>query len=531
MSAKENQRESAEPKKVTSKPENAVTKIKKPRKHPGFLETLPDDPAILENAESCPATPEGLTFGERVQMGPLLKYMGFSLLLTYHFVLWFIPDSFLNVELLNDQVTYGWLVNLAATSLAVGICALIVRRKKHLSDIGALAYGAPILLVLSTLGLQFLTGLIADSLIVPIAFSALAGLAEGCMIILWAEYLTRIKAHFSSINTAFTFGATMLACLTIGLLLPKWLVPVFASLLAGVSCAILIYVQSNTKEQFSQLLPKKATVVASKNLIIVCLIAFATSAACYFLSAIIPWEDLPFKDATFVVGPLIAGAFLAVVATACYYLRNKNLAFQFLPWFLVGTIAAYALFLYGPQMYMAAFSIALTISSMLEISLIVYVGILVWRGYFAPATAFAGCVIAIRLGTCAGNGLAVFYEHFPTGIMPPIPETSLAFLVLIAILLVPMSKREFAILALTSTPTTPSDLSLTCQMIVEEFGLSDREGEILILIAKGNTANNVASKLVISPHTVNTHIRHIYEKIGIHKRSELIEYINMRKGE
>lgn len=33
-------------------------------------------------------------------------------------------------------------------------------------------------------------------------------------------------------------------------------------------------------------------------------------------------------------------------------------------------------------------------------------------------------------------------------------------------------------------------------------------------------------KLVISPYTVNTHVRHVYEKIGIHKRSELIDYIN-----
>lgn len=51
------------------------------------------------------------------------------------------------------------------------------------------------------------------------------------------------------------------------------------------------------------------------------------------------------------------------------------------------------------------------------------------------------------------------------------------------------------------------------------------------LIARGNTVNNIANKLVISPHTVNTHIRHIYDKIGIHKRNELIEYINMKKEE
>lgn len=51
------------------------------------------------------------------------------------------------------------------------------------------------------------------------------------------------------------------------------------------------------------------------------------------------------------------------------------------------------------------------------------------------------------------------------------------------------------------------------------------------LIARGNTVNSIANKLVISPHTVNTHIRHIYDKVGIHKRGELLEYINMKKEE
>lgn len=33
------------------------------------------------------------------------KYLGISFLLTYHYILWFIPDSFFGTELLNDQVT------------------------------------------------------------------------------------------------------------------------------------------------------------------------------------------------------------------------------------------------------------------------------------------------------------------------------------------------------------------------------------------------------------------------------------------
>lgn len=96
---------------------------------------------------------------------------------------------------------------------------------------------------------------------------------------------------------------------------------------------------------------------------------------------------------------------------------------------------------------------------------------------------------------------------------------------------VPMSKRESNIVHLISAPASPAQVDIVCNQIIDEFALSEREGEILKLIARGNTASNIANKLVISPHTVNTHIRHIYEKVNIHKRSELIEYINMRKSD
>lgn len=41
----------------------------------------------------------------------------------------------------------------------------------------------------------------------------------------------------------------------------------------------------------------------------------------------------------------------------------------------------------------------------------------------------------------------------------------------------------------------------------------------------------MAEKLVISPYTVNTHIRHIYDKTQIHKRSELLNYLNMQRSD
>lgn len=50
-------------------------------------------------------------------------------------------------------------------------------------------------------------------------------------------------------------------------------------------------------------------------------------------------------------------------------------------------------------------------------------------------------------------------------------------------------------------------------------GLSDREVEVLRLLARGRSEKQIAKALFISPGTVHTHVVHIYEKIGVSTRA------------
>ncbi|TME39413.1 MAG: HD domain-containing protein [Chloroflexi bacterium] len=50
-------------------------------------------------------------------------------------------------------------------------------------------------------------------------------------------------------------------------------------------------------------------------------------------------------------------------------------------------------------------------------------------------------------------------------------------------------------------------------------GLSDREVEVLQLIATGGSYRDVAQRLVISPKTARHHIEHVYNKIGVSTRA------------
>jgi DNA-binding NarL/FixJ family response regulator len=50
--------------------------------------------------------------------------------------------------------------------------------------------------------------------------------------------------------------------------------------------------------------------------------------------------------------------------------------------------------------------------------------------------------------------------------------------------------------------------------------LSDREQEVLSLIATGSTNKEIAGRLHLSPHTVKEHTSAIYRKLGVRNRAE-----------
>ena len=54
--------------------------------------------------------------------------------------------------------------------------------------------------------------------------------------------------------------------------------------------------------------------------------------------------------------------------------------------------------------------------------------------------------------------------------------------------------------------------------------LTAREQEVLRLVARGLTNEQVAEQLVISPRTVDTHLKLIYRKIGVSSRSAATRY-------
>lgn len=82
----------------------------------------------------------------------------------------------------------------------------------------------------------------------------------------------------------------------------------------------------------------------------------------------------------------------------------------------------------------------------------------------------------------------------------------------------PMNGEEgsFAVIV---EPSRPADIAV---VVALAYGLSARESELVLALARGEGTDQIASNLHISPHTVRDHLKAIFDKTDVGSRNELI---------
>lgn len=71
-------------------------------------------------------------------------------------------------------------------------------------------------------------------------------------------------------------------------------------------------------------------------------------------------------------------------------------------------------------------------------------------------------------------------------------------------------------------------MELACSEIAQAGGLSAREAEVFSYLAQGRSQPYIQDMLTLSKNTVATHARHIYQKLGVHSKQELIDLVEAR---
>jgi DNA-binding CsgD family transcriptional regulator len=74
----------------------------------------------------------------------------------------------------------------------------------------------------------------------------------------------------------------------------------------------------------------------------------------------------------------------------------------------------------------------------------------------------------------------------------------------------------------TIEPARPPDV---VSIVAAGLNLTARETEVLEHLLAGRSSVETGRQLYLSPHTVNDHVRHIFDKAGVHSRKELLAWL------
>ena len=76
---------------------------------------------------------------------------------------------------------------------------------------------------------------------------------------------------------------------------------------------------------------------------------------------------------------------------------------------------------------------------------------------------------------------------------------------------------------------TNEGTDIVLSQLRDEFGLSEREAELMELICAGNTQKRIAEKMFVSINSVQTYAKGLYRKLDIHSKQELIDLVTSRR--
>ena len=157
-----------------------------------------------------------------------------------------------------------------------------------------------------------------------------------------------------------------------------------------------------------------------------------------------------------------------------------------------------------------------------------------WRGGALRIVAFGNA--ALSGGTLVASLLAMAYQasHISESVMKVIIAL-IGVAVLIDVLFVFSEKQINGMLLPVDeggadsandasgigAARQPGRWKLACEEVARAAGLSARETEVFLGLARGRTAQEIADREVVSIYTIRAHTRSIYAKLDVHSKKEL----------
>lgn len=153
----------------------------------------------------------------------------------------------------------------------------------------------------------------------------------------------------------------------------------------------------------------------------------------------------------------------------------------------------------------------------------------------------SGGIAALGQGFCASNlgaTTGVVLGHLPVAADAAGADVRLLLFALVAAAFVGyvwIGLKDFSFSAAirgvkpveeVEAPAAPeAAIDTRCAHLASVHGLTEREGEVFALLARGRNGAFIQEECRVTRNTAKTHIRHIYQKLGVHTQQELIDLV------
>ncbi len=379
------------------------------------------------------------------------------------------------------------------------------------------------------LGLITFSGPTDNALVCSLA--ATAGFSAGILFLLWARVYAVMDRERMEVAVPACGLATLLSLLVIPTAqLPAWL---FAAALPTLSGAMLLLCLKDLSFEGEGAVgsTRDGSPVASDADWSVLWRSAAVLFAAYLLigfprggDAFIVQRNLSIVDySSTLLASLVAIAI--AIASVRYSVRLDVLAsFR---WFSAPLIVA-ALLL------MANDPVALVVGDALNtvVDTVLYIVIFVYAAFDAAgrwqrAVLVVGALLcACNLGELAGSLLGSQTDSVRVlGVLAGLFACSMMLVGPVA----SASARQRFLPSRSAAASTSDSLSVAIQRVSVQYSLSEREREVLALLARGRSQPFIRDELVLSKNTVASHVKRIYAKLGVHSKQELIDLVERER--
>jgi DNA-binding CsgD family transcriptional regulator len=359
-------------------------------------------------------------------------------------------------------------------------------------------------------------------------------LSTGALLALWGEAYARVSdMTFQAVATFMGMaGSFLLYLLIVALPSAVAVITVIILPLALLVCFWRILISKNPAGDGK---PAVSSPIESFPKLLMYILAFSLPLS--FLETLLLNNAEILSPGDWVLVYFLTLVIVSVIVMVEYSIRKRKFSIILISIILFVTICLLSFFLYDTTALIMRVFMGAGYYLFLA-SFYTFLGSSILSSDRAPFRVFALGNCANTCGFLLGWGIGLAVDRFFSSWAAGFAVAIVYLLFFVGLFIMPTAKVKLFAAAKWMTQPNESvlghgnlmdDIQALCTLAANEYLLSPREQEILNYLMRGRNLPSIAKSMFLAESTIKTHVNHIYRKLDVHKREELISQIELLK--